>query len=272
MPQDILRQLPIATDWSDISRVAFENKLIRDRVNALIADFAKATIAEKKRALKNAALQSANAFRSLFDDLLEVPDKAYDADQDDAGVYAFRQALREVASKYPHLITKPKQNTQAELSRVVQEIIIQFKTLVEKNDLSDLLWHGNQPRNEKAAQLVFFAVADAYCKANDIDISPETDSGGGPVDFKFSKGYGGRFLVEIKLSTGKVVHGYKTQVEVYRDAAGKCDATLLVVNVGGMGRKLKTIKKVQQARTEAEGSAPGIEVVDATRKPSASKR
>ena len=272
VPRDILRELPIASDWSDVSRVAFENKLIRDRVNLLIADFAKATISEKKRVLKTAALQSAEAFLDMFDGLLSVPDKAYSSEQDQAGIYAFRQALREVASQYPHKIDRPKGYSKQELKRVVDDIVDQFKKLIERNDISDLLWHGGQPRNEKAAQLVFFAVADAYCKANNIDISPETDSGGGPVDFKFSTGYDGRYLVELKLSTGRVVHGYKTQIAVYREASEKCDATFLVVSVGKIGKKLTTIRAHQRRTREDGAQAPEIVVVDATKKASASKR
>jgi hypothetical protein len=135
-----------------------------------------------------------------------------------------------------------------------------------------LLWDGNTPRYEKAAQLLFFAVAEAYCRANDIDISPETDSGGGPVDFKFSTGYTGRYLVELKLSTGRVVHGYQTQLNVYRDASGQCEASYLVVNVGKMGRKLATIREIRRKLVEKGDSAPSIEGVDARLKPSASKR
>lgn len=76
----------------------------------------------------------------------------------------------------------------------------------------------------------------------------------------------------MKLSTGRVVHGYETQLEVYRDATERCDATFLIINVGSMGRKLQTIRKLQRSRTEADERASTIEVVDATRKRSASKR
>ncbi len=39
-------------------------------------------------------------------------------------------------------------------------------------------------------------------KQNDVDISPETNMGGGPVDFKFSTGYKNRILVKLELSQG----------------------------------------------------------------------
>jgi len=102
--------------------------------------------------------------------------------------------------------------------------------------------------------------------------SPETDSGGGPVDFKFSAGYSGRVLVEIKLSKGKVVHGYKTQLGVYEKAASSYDSVYLVIDVGGMGKKLDLIMDSRNKLVASKKSAPEIVVVDALPKRSASKR
>jgi hypothetical protein len=155
---------------------------------------------------------------------------------------------------------------------VVDEVTTQFKHLIENNDLSRLLWDGSNPKSEKAAQLVYFGVADSYCKANNIDISPEVHSGGGPVDFKFSTGYNGRLLVEIKLSKGTVEHGYRDQLETYKTAAKTEEGLFLVINVGRMGNKLKKIQKLRQAQIAQGHRASDIVVVDATRKPSASKR
>ena len=61
--------------------------------------------------------------------------------------------------------------------------------LIENNQLSKLLYNSDGTRKrESAAQLVFFGIASSYCAANDLDITPEANSGRGPVDFKFSKG------------------------------------------------------------------------------------
>ena len=231
-------------------------------MNALIANFAKATVAERKAALKmprynrrrTSLIYLMVCFTCLTGHTMPVRIKQgfMPFGSSPRGCIKISTRIRSAESKYA-----------AELARVVGEIISQFRNLIEKNDLADLLWHGSEPRHEKAAQLVFFAVADAYCRANDIDISPETDSGGGPVDFKFSQGYGGRYLVEVKLSTGRVAHGYSTQLEVYKDAAGQCEASFLVVDVGGMGRKLQQIRAMRRKRIEAGEGASAIELVDA---------
>lgn len=144
--------------------------------------------------------------------------------------------------------------------------------MVEDNNMWELLWNGTVPRHERASQLLFFAVANVMCAVNNVDISPETNSGGGPVDFKFSTGYRGRVLVELKLSTGSVLHGYKTQLEIYKKAATTSAAIFVVMDIGKMGQKLRMIEKLK-ADAEARGEKTSeIVVIDARRQVSASKR
>ncbi len=115
-------------------------------------------------------------------------------------------------------------------------------------------------------------VTEVYCKANNLDLSPETNSGGGSVDFKFSSGYDARVLVEVKLSKGKVVHGYQTQLGVYKKAENTTRAKYMVVDVGGMGEKLDRIFTIKNAWAANNQRPSGIIVVDGTKKLSASIR
>lgn len=103
-------------------------------------------------------------------------------------------------------------------------------------------------------------------------MSPETDSGGGSVDFKFSSGYDARVLVEIKLSKGRVVHGYQTQLEVYKRAVSTTRAKYLVIDVGGMGEKLDQILDIKNMWAKKGDRVSDIIVVDGTKKLSASVR
>jgi hypothetical protein len=271
VPTAVLRELPIAADLSEVSDVAFQNQALRDQINAFITDLAKATTREKKAALRQAAMSSAKNFLDLMNDLI-ASNASYDVRADLDGHFGFRDALSRVAAEYPLKLNQGPQNA-AYLSSIVAAIMAHFKKLIEDNDIGDLLWtENNQPRNEKAAQLLFFAVAQAYCTANNLDVSPECDMGGGPVDFKFSQGSAFRHLVEIKLSTGRVVHGYKKQLAVYATAAATDNAILLIIDVGKMGRKLKTIQKHRELEVAMGRKAPEIVVVDATKKASASVR
>jgi hypothetical protein len=272
VPKDVLRELPVAADWSDIDRVVSFNQTLRHMVNQMIGNITKATVTQKKSALKRIALGDPTQFLALLHDLLANDPKGYDFERDKKGFEALRQALLTAAQQFPLVIAKPSAPTLAELLRVVREITAQFKQLIENNNLSHLLWNGSHPRSEKSAQLVYFGVADSYCKSNNLDISPEVHAGGGPVDFKFSTGYSFRILVEIKLSTGTVVHGYETQLDIYKAASQTDEGLFLVINVGQMSSKLTKIEKIQKDRLAAGEPASHIVVVDATKKASASRR
>ncbi|MGH6987159.1 MAG: hypothetical protein ACRED9_10030 [Caulobacteraceae bacterium] len=129
------------------------------------------------------------------------------------------------------------------------------------------------PRREAFSQKLFFVVASSYCDANRIDVTPEAETGNGPVDFKFSNG-DFRIIVEIKLSTNsKVVHGYGTQTRVYGDAERAVRSYFVLVDVGSMGRKVGALfRKRQELVSMGAENLPALEIVDATPKRSASKR
>jgi hypothetical protein len=159
-----------------------------------------------------------------------------------------------------------------EIVRVVQDTISQFKRHVETGNLWEELWAGNKPKKERASQLIYYAIADAFCKANDLDISPEANMGGGPIDFKFSSGYTARVLVEMKRSGGTVVHGYEKQLEFYRAASQTDFAVFVVIDYGDIGSKLVEIRRIRDERLKNGERASEIVVIDATKKASASKR
>lgn len=270
VPQDIVRHLPLAADWSDVSRVVQEIEEIRESFNRFVGNIAEATVADRKAALRKAALESLQNFRALLKALLELSDH-YDPNKDVLNFYAFRKILSTNPEAFAGAIAPPTANNGPELKRIVTEIIAQFRDMVENKNLWEMMWDGLRPKRERAAQLLFFAVADVFCKANNIDISPEMNMGGGPVDFKFSSGYSKRVLVEVKLSKGQVEHGYKKQLEVYKKASSTENAVLLVVDAGGLGRKLTNIRRVKEYQLAKGEKASDIEVVDAKRRLSASR-
>ncbi|WP_417699622.1 hypothetical protein [Pseudoalteromonas lipolytica] len=160
-------------------------------------------------------------------------------------------------------------NTTESLKSVVNEILTEFKDLVENKGLWKQFWiSDSKPRNEHSAQEIFCSIAHSFCKANNIDLSPEANFGNGPVDFKLSSGYHSKVVVEMKLSTNsRIVHGYETQLEVYKSAESTKYGILLIIDVGGIGNKHEKILQLKQEYPLSE-----VWYVDANRKASASKR
>lgn len=271
VPCDIVRDLPVANDWSEIEAAASANNRIRSRVNMFLAGIARPTVADRKSALRRATMESAELF-DLF--LASIKDFVahYDRNKDALGYYALKALLNSDKSAFKADKRYDLSGGITSIVAMVHDTINMFKHHVEKGNLWEELWIDGVPKRERAAQLIYYAIADCFCISNDIDISPEANMGGGPIDFKFSKGYQARVLVEMKRSQGTVRHGYEKQLEFYKDAARTFHGIFVVIDFGDLGDKLLQIQQIRAERLSAGQLASDIVVIDATPKASASKR
>lgn len=274
LPTDILRDLPVAKDWDGIALAARRNQGLRDNVNKHVSSIWAIKTKRDKGRLKSDVLKSKEAFEALLSTIKEVATTSYDIENDPEGLIQWATKGQHYAQNFPLNLNQRKVKDLADVFSVVQEIIHQFRHLVENNGLNKELYGSNKkPRHESTSQRLFFAVAYAYCKANNVDVSPEIDTGTGKIDFKFSIGFEERVLVEIKLSTNpNVVHGYKTQLDIYKAAQQTMKAIYLLIDVGRMGSKDKDLIKIRNESAKAGEPLSELEFVDGTLKPSASKR
>ena len=148
--------------------------------------------------------------------------------------------------------------------------------MVEFNGLHTLLYRDDactEPKREEAAQKLFFGVADAYCQSNNLDLSPEVNAGRGQVDFKISRGYSSRVLVETKLTSNpRLQHGYETQLAEYQKAEKTHHSIFLVIDVSGYSKqRYKNFMSAVEISKQTDQRVPDIVIVNAIRKPSASK-
>lgn len=273
LPLDVLRDLPVALDWSDVGRVAAENQAIRDRFNAYVAEIWNSKTRESKHEVRRILLSSKEAVTAYLSAVHEAKPVPYDVVADPNGEFVWRTVREYVATEYP--MESPlhkKANTLAEVSDVVQKIIEQFKHLIENRGLWRELWtETGKPRREKSAQRLFFAVADSYCEAFNVDISPEVDTGSGEVDFKMSSGYDARVVVEIKLSDNRRLrHGYERQLERYKGAEKTTVGFYIVLEISDLGDRGDQLLVIKQAALKEKVFASEIYFVDGTPQESAS--
>ncbi len=274
VPLDILRDLPIATSWDDVGQAAAKSAELRDRVNRLIGAIWEAEVVKHGLAdVRKHTYASRDAFATMLEVIHDVPRVPYDGAADPEGLLAWIRLRQSIAYTHPLPLMLVRKPTINDVHEVVRSIVKHFRHLVEDKGLWKELWSAKRPRPEKSAQRIFFAVADAYCAANHLDISPEADSGSGPVDFKVSSSYRNRVLVEVKLSTNnKVVHGYEIQLDTYKRAENTIRATYLLIDVGQMGNKYKRIAALMSAARKRDEPASEIALIDGKRQESASKR
>lgn len=272
VPSDVLRDLPIATDWSDVADAASKNAALRTRVNDQIARMWRVKSRKDKDAIRSWALTDKFSFETFLEMIRGAHPKAYDLSSDPLGEVFWRKLAATVAQHEPLEIPSPTKMDLPGVEAVVEKIIEQFRFLIEDRRFSEELYHHGKPRPEIAAQRLFFAVAHAYCKANDLDLTPEAETGNGPVDFKVSAGYSGRVVVEIKLSRNpKLVDGYTKQLETYKIAEETVSGFYVVVDVGNMGKKDERLLNTKNAAAARGEKTSPIIFVDGSRRASASK-
>lgn len=94
--------------------------------------------------------------------------------------------------------------------------VLFLKDMIENKDGYRFFYEKGQPiKREKDIQLLFRLT---WC-ASPLDVSPETNDGRGPVDYKISYGSKDITLVEFKLASNtQLKRNLKNQVDVYKQA------------------------------------------------------
>lgn len=276
VPRDILRNLPVAHSWYDIDRVSAHNASLRRVVNPIIGRTWKHATGRSvsKKTLRDTLLAHPELLRDMVAQYRKKPKESYDFDSDPEALFSWNTITTELAQDNPLRVDLSGEHNAEWLVRVVDGMCVSFKKLVEENRMSRLFYNDDgTPRKEKIAQLSFYGLCYAYCTANNLDISPETDAGAGPVDFKLSHGMSLRATVEVKLSSNnKLVHGYSVQLPAYASAEESLYNVYLVLLNGEHDERIKELKKLSAREKRKRGRVPRILIVDGRTKPSASRR
>jgi len=278
VPNDIVRDLPTASDWDSVASAARETEEIRARVSAQIGEIWAVRTRKDKDQIRRTLLSNRQAFEEFLALLLQSAGEPYDVREDHLGeIYPAdlrRELLQQMSRDSANL--SGRQLNSAEVATVVQQIIYYFRSMIESNGIWELLYDDDRvtPKREKAAQRLFFAVAAAYCEANKLDLSPEADAGCGPVDFKVSQGSLSKVIVEIKKSTNpKLVDAYESQLGAYIGAERPYASHYVVLDVGRLTPfKRAGLNQLRNSALQRGAQAPSLWVIDAMPKQSASHR
>lgn len=272
VPRQLLRDLPVALDWSYADLIARHNQVLRDQVNDLIGhSWKEATKNLSKNELKKVILENPE----LIDDLIHLyknkPEQPYNFEHDRAGEYLWYLASQKASQENPLKLSLASNPSSEEVQELILKICEQFKTLIEDNGWWRLIYNENgAPKRETALQLLFYGVCESYCDANKIMISRECDAGRGPVDFKFGSNCENSILVEIKKSTNTsgLKKGIEKQLPQYMKSEKSRRAIYMVVDVGYTKAARENLAEINKLTSGAEIK---IFYIDGMQKKSASK-
>jgi hypothetical protein len=199
---------------------------------------------------------------------------SYDFEKDPEGLFSWLFLGRAAADTSPIKIDLKRPKNIDDVALVVRGVIAQFKKNIEENKLYEVLYRDDgKPRREVFAQRLFYAVADAYCGASDVDLSREPNAGSGPVDFKLSAGYHARILVELKKSDNpRLLHGFETQLPAYERSEASEKSIYVILRVTESEAVIKDVVALREKQLAAGKKVPEVVVIDARPRRPASKR
>jgi len=226
---------------------------------------------QDKKLLKQRLLAKPAVMSKMAEIYRHLRGKGYDFMQDDNYIYA-SAVIEELIGQEP-LPLKAKEDNLEAVMYIARQICLQFKKMVETNRMSELLYYDGKFKNEKAVQRLFLMMADGYCNISDIVLSPETDYGAGPVDFKFSSGYHSKVLLEMKLAgNSQLMHGIEVQLPTYLKAESTSKGIYMIVIANNYDEELvNALWKRMKAQNIPESLTQNIIVIDARKRNSASR-
>ena len=260
LPIDILHKLPIANGWDDIDRVCRENEEFRNQINELIGDeWEKLAISEKKKYVRDWIFKNPTRLKRV---VTEYQNSTVDMYELLSNLDYMVDCLR---SEHP--VPNRTFNNSKEIALFV---LNDYKEWVELHRGSFVVNGTGIKADEKTIQRTLHGIAFRYCREKNFDISPEVDSGRGPVDFKISHG-NDKTAIEIKLTSNpKCVHGYEVQIEEYAKSENTENKLFVIVDTGKYSSRIQDVYNKQSAML-SQGKVPAeIIVIDAKPKDSAS--
>lgn len=274
VPRILLNDLPVAMCREDIDRVCRHNEELRERVNGIIGGTWKKASKWSKNEMKRIFINAPELLKEILEEYKSKPKESYDFDSDPLGEVIWGELAESVNVKYPLNLLKYKSVTSDNILDVVLKICNKFKDLIENNGWFEYIYDKNDDQKpERAVQLLFYGISDAYCEANDLDLNRETNAGIGSLDFKVSKGYKAKVNVEIKYSTNtNLVKGFTEQLPAYNRAEKTDTSIYLVVQTMKSSSSIDRLFKISnEARAKGE-RVPDIFIIDGQKQVSASKR
>lgn len=257
IPRRFLRQFPMI-NAGDFWQYCFDNNnaFIRERFgNEISRSVNKDVIIELARTNPRLVAE--------FVGSIGAPEP-YDLDKDPDLVKRWYDASLSYVSAHPLRLSITR---QASFDGVIRRILLDFKHFVEENSGWELLTNEDGSlRKERIAQRALLGILSQQCRFSDIDVSPEANIGRGPVDFKVSRGYHHKALIEVKLAkNSRFWHGLESQLPTYLKAEERKDGFFVIVALHEDDKQLREARRIVRVVNQDLGLNIRVVVVYADR-------
>ena len=274
-PSKLLNDLPVVKDYYDIDVVCSRNSQLRRNLNQVLGSNWKEEVKKHgKKFFRNLFVNHPEILQELLKQYKEARPRRYDFSKDPSGEVHWRKYARQITSDNPLTLYLTPNAEYPEICGVIETICKKFSDHIENNGLWEVLWDDSKTkhRKERIAQKLFYSVAENYCDANNLDISPESNAGRGPVDFKMSRGSKEKVVVEVKYSdSSSLYRNYTNQVKTYQKAEKAEKGYYLVLQMNDHEKRIKKLFELKNKLASESKLTADIIIIDGTPKESASK-
>jgi hypothetical protein len=275
MPKKLLNGLPVASDWSDIDIVCAYNAALRKKLNKIIGRSWKSAINKiTKKDLRKLLLDNPELLQDLIQQYKAKPKYGYDFENDPLGEIVWAELSESAPTKYPLNLRNYNPISNENILEVIKAICHHFGSLIECNGWFEYLYdEKGKQKKERAPQLLFYGIAEAYCEANNLSLDRETNAGVGSLDFKLSRGFDAKVNVELKYSTNTdLIKGFQQQLPAYNRAEKTNSSIYLIIQTKNNQRKINNLLKIAATEKAKKNRVPEIIVIDGRKQLSASRR
>jgi hypothetical protein len=220
-PKEFLRTIP-SVDPSEFWEFAMseDGEQIRADLNYEIGQQV------DRRMIVRLARRRTSLLHKYLESIENNPKTPYDVEEDPELLVKRYDEAKKIAASLP-IADEPED--EEGLRAFVERLIDNYRQCVENARGWTLLWANDTPRPEPQAQALFWTSARFACESHNVDLTPEAETGRGPVDFKLSQGYAERVLIELKLAkSSSFWRNIENQLPTYQRATG-CKCGYLVV-------------------------------------------
>ena len=249
VPKCILSNIPPFIDYHSIQDIIDENVKIKQQIYEM---FYEVDNKLKSKKLSQVNIKDLNKDQiylimnkcNLYKPVIEINKSsivsAYDFEEDIEGIHKpLDKVANLILKKEKEVIDNLSKVRHENLSDLVEDLIANFKFIIEKKGLNFDLYHRKEkkdgsfslrPKHEGVSHRLFIATLENVKSIYNFDYTYEPKSSNGEVDFRFTRG-SEVILVEFKLSTNKLKDGYDKQLVEYMKREKSSKAFFVIIKV-----------------------------------------
>ncbi len=222
LPRDVLLDLPISDNFDNwIVDISAHNHNLRKKINKFIGSvWIEKNKSDKKKDVLDKLREDREFFLEILKILQEESFEHYNLEEDYHGLYRWLEDGKRLSKTKGLEISEIKKNSQKSLDLAVEEIIANFKSLIEDKDIWRVFWTKRKSKfyhvNELYSQMLFFSICESWLNGQNrnIKISRNIDKVDKQLKFVFSLGNKFQAIVQIKHSNNSSLHKmYSKQIK-----------------------------------------------------------